>query len=73
MISNDYAQLHASSTGPTFLHLQRDPPSVVAPKREATLILCSCTGFVSCKAAGWVLLVLNFNNQASDFLFIIKR
>ena len=49
MISNDYAQPQAGSTGPAFiLHLQRDPPAVVAPERRerplsfftATLGLC---------------------------------
>ena len=73
MISNAYAQLHASSTGPTFiLYLQHNPHSVAAPE-ERGRSLYSHTEFALCKAAGWVLLVLNFNNQASDFLFIIKR
>ena len=31
----NYAQPHASSTGPAFtLHLQRDPPAAVAPERR---------------------------------------
>lgn len=69
----NYAQPHASSTGPAFtLHLQRDPPPAVAPERSERPLSFfsshSSTGFVSCTAAGCVLLVLNFNNQASDFL-----
>ena len=52
MISNDYAQLHASSMGPTFLDLQRDPPSVVEPKREAALVLTAALGLCHVKQLG---------------------
>lgn len=65
----NYAHLHASSRGPAFIpYSQHNPHSVVAPeRREAGLFLYSNAEFALRKAAGWVLLVLNFSNQASDF------